>query len=171
MVAYGSSRFIFVLSPHTKKHTQTTTHTTANRRHHPRHLSMVPFWSDVIAVKDNHGVVCCLCHHIASPRPLVLSLRWLCCTCLTSVDVLSCPVLSSSHRAGWLLRVPSPLSLYPVAPPSCPLVAPVASVVLSSSLCSGWLLHVPLLPYVLHCRLIVLSCVSVISADAPCLCT
>ena len=76
-----------------------------NRRHHPRHHSVVPFWPDVIAIEDDHGDVCRLCRHIFSPRPLVLLSRQLRRICLASVPVSSCPALSSSHRTGWLLRV------------------------------------------------------------------
>ena len=80
-----------------KKHTQTTTHTMANRCCNSCHISMVPFWPDVITVEDDHGAVCHLCHHILSPHPLVMpagccALHRICC-CI----VMHCPcVLSSS---------------------------------------------------------------------------
>ena len=129
------SSLFFVLSPHTKKHKQTTTHTMDNRCHHPRHLSMVPFWTDVIAVEDNHGVVWRLCRHMVSPRPLVLSSRRL---------VVACSVASVLH-----------LLLYDLAPSSRTLVAP-AGCCMSSHHASQYCVS----RHLCHCAVLSSSCCS-----------
>ena len=73
----------------------------------------------------------------ASPSALsslFLSLRcasWF--LCVASVAPLSCAALSSSRRAGWLLRVASHLLTHPVAPPSRPLVVPAVCCVPQAS--------------------------------------
>ena len=129
-------------SLHTPRNTQTTTYTMANHRHQPGHLSMVPFWPDVIAVKDDHGAVCRLCHHIVLPRPLILSSHQLVVVCrVVSVAIFSSPALLSSCRTGWLLHVASHLSQYCLAPPSRCLIAPAGCCMLQTSVnqsgCTG----------------------------------
>ena len=111
----------------------------ANCHHHPRHLFMVPFWLDVIAVKD-HGVVCCLCYHIISPHSLVTPggccVSHHICHCIIVRCLL---VILSSHPLVLLLRrlvvaCCMPLSPYLLALPSCPLVVP-AGCCMSCCLC------------------------------------
>ena len=118
-------------SLHTPRNTQTTTYTMTNHRHQPSHLSMVPFWPDVIAVKDDHGAVCRLCHHI------------------------DLPALSSSHRTSWLLCVALYLLPYFLPLHSCPLVA-LAGCCMSRHICHSIVLPRP--PVVSLRQLVVACC-------------
>ena len=90
--------------------------------------------SVVILVVDSVGIVASSSSSsslAALRRPLVpliscplVALRQLVVVSRLSVAPSSCAALSSSRRAGWLLRVASHLLTYPVAPPACRLVVP-----------------------------------------------
>jgi hypothetical protein len=83
-------------------------------------------------------------------RPLVpliscplVAMRQLVVVCRLSVALSSCAALSSSRRAGRLLRVASHLSTYPVAPPSCHLVVPAGCCMSQTSVALFIWLHSP----------------------------